>query len=352
MADPQFFGNQATMTIGEIAALTGAEPRAGADLGHRICNIAPIDLAQPHDLSFIDNAKFAGALATTRAGAVLTTARFEPQAPSTLAVLRSPEPYKAFVRVMREFYRSSLRPVSPYGDEGIAPDASVHPTARLDKGVTVDPGAVIGAGAEIGAGSIVSANAVIGAKVKIGRDCTIGPNSTITHAVLGDRVIIHPGCNIGQDGFGYVPTKEGHLKIPQIGRVMLHDDVEIGAGTNIDRGGIRDTVVGAGTKIDNQVQIGHNVVIGKNCIIVAQSGLSGSVTLEDEVVLAARVGVVPHITIGKGAVLAARSTVMRDVPAGEHWGGFPNAKPIKTFFREVVALEKLASSDAKKNTPR
>jgi len=350
-AEPQFFSTQSTLTIGEIAALTKAEPRAGTDLGHRIRNIAPIDLAGPDDLSFVENVKFVGELATTRAGAVLITARFEPQAPSHLAVLRVREPYKAFVTVMREFYRGSLRPTSPYGDDGIAPGATVHPTARLAKGVTVDPGAVIGARAEIGAGTIISANAVIGAQVKIGRDCTIGPNSSITHSVLGDRVIIHPGCHIGQDGFGYVPTKEGQLKVPQIGRVVLHDDVEIGAGTNVDRGGIRDTVIGAGTKIDNLVQIGHNVVIGRNCIIVAQSGLSGSVTLEDEVVLAARVGIIPHITIGKGAVLAARSTVIRDVPPGEHWGGFPNAKPLKAFFREMVVLERLALPDAKKIVP-
>ena len=253
--------------------------------------------------------------------------------------------------VTQQLYRSSLRPSSPYGERGVAAGASVHPTAKIAEDVTVDPGAVIGAGAEIGPGTIISANAVIGTKVRIGRDCTVGPNSSITHSVLGDRVIVHPGCHIGQDGFGYVPTKEGQIKVPQIGRVILHDDVEIGAGTNIDRGGIRDTVIGAGTKIDNLVQIGHNVTIGKNCIIVAQSGLSGSVTLEDNVVLAARVGIIPHITVGKGAVLAARSTVIRDVPAGQHWGGFPNAKPLKEFFREMVVLERLATPQAKKIVP-
>ena len=351
LTDPQFFSTQSTLTVGEIAALTGAEPRAGADLDRRIRNIAPIDLAGPDDLTFLENAKFAGELATTRAGAVLTTARFEPRAPSGLTVLRSRAPYNAFVTVMREFYRGSLRPSSPYGDDGVAPGASVHPTARLDKGVTVDPGAVIGARAEIGSGSIISANAVIGAQVRIGRDCTIGANSSVTNSIVGDRVIIHPGCHIGQDGFGYVPSKDGQLKVPQIGRVIIHDDVEIGAGTNVDRGGIRDTVIGAGTKIDNLVQIGHNVVIGKNCIIVAQSGLSGSVTLEDNVVLAARVGIIPHITVGKGAQLAARSTVIRDVPPGEHWGGFPNAKPLKAFFREIVMLERLGTSGAKKIVP-
>jgi UDP-3-O-[3-hydroxymyristoyl] glucosamine N-acyltransferase len=346
--NPQFFSPQSALTVGEIVALTGAEPRAGADLERRICNVAPIDLAGPEDLTFLENVRFADQLATTRAGAVLTIARFEARAPAALTVLRARAPYNAFVTVMRKFYQPSLRPTSPYGDSGVAQGASVHPAARLAEGVTVDPGAVVGAGAFIGAGTIISANAVIGAGVRIGRDCTIGPNSSVTHTILGDRVIIHPGCHIGQDGFGYVPTKEGHVKVPQIGRVVVGDDVEIGAGTNIDRGGMRDTVVGAGTKIDNLVQIGHNVVIGKNCIIVAQSGLSGSVTLEDNVILAARVGIIPHITVGKGAQLAARSTVIRDVPAGEHWGGFPNAKPLKAFFREMVILERLAVSTAKK----
>ena len=162
------------------------------------------------------------------------------------------------------------------------------------------------------------------------------------HSLIGDRVIIHPGCQIGQDGFGYILGAMGHEKVPQIGRVILQDGVEIGAGTMIDRGGIRDTVIGEGTKIDNLVQIGHNVVVGRHCIIVAQSGLSGSVTLEDFVVLAARVGIVPHITVGEGAQLAARATVMKDVPRGARWGGFPNAKPLTKFLREMVVLERLA----------
>jgi UDP-3-O-[3-hydroxymyristoyl] glucosamine N-acyltransferase len=351
MADPQFFSSESTLTVGEIATRTGAEPRPGTDLDRRIRNIAPIDLAGPDDLTFLDNVKFADELATTRAGAVLTTTRFEPRAPAGMNLLRSRRPYEAFVAIMREFYKASLSPMSAYGDSGIAPGATVHPTARLDKNVTVDPGAVIGAGAEIGSGTIISANAVIGQKVKIGRDCAIGPNTSIIHSVLGDRVIVHPGCHIGQDGFGYVPTREQQIKVPQIARVIIHDDVEIGAGTQVDRGGIRDTVIGAGTKIDNLCQIAHNVVTGKNCIIVAQSGLAGSVVLDDHVILAARVGILPHVHVGKAAQIAACSTVLRDVPAGQHWGGFPNAKPLKEFFREMVVLERLATPYAKTVVP-
>ena len=160
-------------------------------------------------------------------------------------------------------------------------------------------------------------------------------------------MIIHPGCRIGQDGFGYISNKQGHLKVPQVGRVIIYDDVEIGAGTMIDRGGIRDTEIGEGTKIDNLVQIGHNVIIGHHCIIVAQSGLSGSVTLENFVLLAARVGIIPHITVGAGAQLAARSTVIRDVPRGAHWGGHPQAKPLKQWMREMVVLERLSQPGAR-----
>jgi UDP-3-O-[3-hydroxymyristoyl] glucosamine N-acyltransferase len=222
------------------------------------------------------------------------------------------------------------------------PGAHVHPSASLAAGVTVDPGAVIGPRVTIGAGSMIGANVVIGADVRIGAECSICSGSTIVDSVLGDRVIIHAGGRIGQDGFGYVSGRAGHVKVPQVGRVVIGNDVEIGAGATIDRGGMRDTIIGEGTKIDNLVQIGHNCVIGRHCIIVAQSGLSGSVTLEDGVVLAARVGIYPHVTVHKGAQLMARSTVRRDVPPGVLYGGLLNAKPVRQSMREMIAIERLA----------
>jgi UDP-3-O-[3-hydroxymyristoyl] glucosamine N-acyltransferase len=185
---------------------------------------------------------------------------------------------------------------------------------------------------------------VIGPDVLIGRDCKIGAGCSIMHALIGDRVIIHPGCRIGQDGFGYT-TDAAQLKIPQTGRVIIQNDVEIGAATTIDRGGIRDTVIGEASKIDNACQIGHNVVIGRYCIVVAQSGLSGSVTLEDYAVLGGSVGLAPHVTIGRGARVAARSGIMHDVPAGETWGGYP-AKPSRQWMREVSTLARLSASPA------
>jgi UDP-3-O-[3-hydroxymyristoyl] glucosamine N-acyltransferase len=188
---------------------------------------------------------------------------------------------------------------------------------------------------------------VIGPGVRIGRHCCVGAQSSLQHSLIGDRVIIHPGCRLGQDGFGYV-LGQTHLKVPQIGRVIVQDDVEIGANSTVDRGANRDTVIGEGTKIDNLVQIGHNVAIGRHCVLVAQVGISGSATLEDYVVLGARVGVNNHVTIGEGAQIAATAIVSRDVPPGVRYGGFP-AKPVKLWMREVFLLERLARQAARLN---
>ena len=348
MTEFSFFTRGADLSVAEIAELTGAEPCEGADLSRRLTGIAPVDRAGATDLTFVSETKFVAALRSTQAGAVLTTERFASHAPAGVAVLRARKPYDAFVAIARKIYSGALRPTSTFGTVGVSPGAMVHPTAHLADGVTVDPFATIGPSARIGAGTLVGAHAVIGPGVEIGNGCAIGANCTITCAHVGDRVIIHSGCDIGQDGFGYVLSAEGHTKVPQIGRVVIHNDVEIGSGTRIDRGGIRDTVIGEGTKIDNLCQIGHNCIIGRHCIIVAQSGLSGSVTLEDFVVLGPRTGIIPHITVGKGAITASRSTIYENVPAGEFWGGFP-AKPKKQWLREVVALEQLAARARKRS---
>jgi UDP-3-O-[3-hydroxymyristoyl] glucosamine N-acyltransferase len=344
----RFFARAANVSVAEIAALTGAVPCEGADLSRRLAGIAPVDRACADDLTFVAETKFAAALESTRAGAVLTSERFVRHAPSSVAVLRVHKPYDAFVAVAREIYRSALRPRSVFGTIGVAPTAVIHSSALLGRDVTIDPFAVIGPFAKIGSGTLIGAHAVIGENVRIGADCAIGANCTVTHADLGERVVIHTGCYNGQDGFGYVSSAEGHIKIPQVGSVVIHNEVEIGSGTRIDRGGMRDTVIGEGTKIDNLCQIGHNCVIGRHCIIVAQSGLSGSVTIEDFAVLGPRTGIIPHITVGKGAMLASRSTVYENVPAGEVWGGFP-AKPKLQWMREMVALRNLAARGRKKS---
>ena len=285
MSEPLFFKSAHALTVGEIAALTGAEPRAGSDPARRIDDIAPLDRAGPGDVTFLDSAKHAGELAATRAGACLVGERFERDVPAHVVALRCAEPYRAFVTVARALFPTAHRPSSLFGATGAAPGATVHASARLERGVTVDPGVVIGPDIEIGAGTVIAANAVIGPGVRIGRNCAIGAGATLMHALIGDRVIVHPGCRIGQDGFGFLPDRNGPIKIPPTRRVIIQDDVEIGANTTIDRGSSRDTVIGEGTKIDNLVRIGHDSSIGRHCFIVSQAGISGSVDVADYAML-------------------------------------------------------------------
>jgi UDP-3-O-[3-hydroxymyristoyl] glucosamine N-acyltransferase len=340
MSEPVFLRHSRGLTVGEIAALVGAAKTPAAFETRQLTGIAALDRASPADLSFLESRNFADAARGSRAGACLTTAALAAHLPAEMAPLIVPAPYRAFVDVARAMFPHALRP-SSLAPAGSVAGAQVDKTARLEPDVTIEPGAVIGAHAEIGGGSLIGANAVIGGDVRIGRDCTVGAGTVVTNCLIGDRVIIHPGCNIGQDGFGYVMGGRGHVKVPQVGRVIIQDGVEIGAGTTIDRGALRDTVIGEGTKIDNLVQVGHNVSIGRHCIVVAQTGIAGSSTLEDFVVLGARVGVNTQVTIGEGAQIAGVSVVHGDVPAGARWGGTP-AKPVKQWFREIKLLEQMA----------
>jgi UDP-3-O-[3-hydroxymyristoyl] glucosamine N-acyltransferase len=343
MSEPVFHRRGRGLTLAEIAALTGAPPPPAPLLSRLIVDIAPLDRASPVAISFLDNKAYSIIATATHAGACITTAKLAVHLPKAVPAIIVPEPFRAFVMVMRELFPQALRP-SSLAAPGESAGAHVHPTARLENGVTLEPGAVIGPGAEIGSGSLIGAAAVIGSEVRIGRDCAIGAGCVITNALIGDRVILHPGSKVGQDGFGYLMGQDGHLKIPQVGRVIIQDDVEIGAGTTIDRGAIRDTIIGEGTKIDNLVQVGHNVSIGRHCVLVSQVGIAGSTTLEDFVVLGGRVAVNSDVTIGEGAWIAATSNVNSNVPAGVRWGGTP-AKPIKQWFREMVTLERMARKD-------
>jgi UDP-3-O-[3-hydroxymyristoyl] glucosamine N-acyltransferase len=342
MTKPLFFKPARRLTLRDIANMTGAEPRSGTPLDRVVDNIAPLDRAGPRDLVFFDNAAYRAQLDGCHAAACLVSQKFAVDVPAHVGALLTAHPYRAFVAVAQNLFPDAMRPSSLFAAQTVAPGATVHPTARLEGGVSVDPGAVIGPEAEIGAGTVIGATAVIGAGVRIGRDGIVGPGAAIGHALIGDRVIIHSGCRIGQDGFGYQMSPRGHAKIPQVGRVIIQDNVEIGANTTIDRGAMGDTVIGEGTKIDNLVQIGHNVSIGRHCIIVAQTGISGSVTLEDWVMLGGQVGIADHLTIGEGAQIGASSGLMRDVPAGQKWFGTP-AKPARDQFRELATLQHLTA---------
>ncbi len=274
MEQPRFFEQPPPSTLADIAALTKADLVDPSRGGQEVRGLASLDEAGPMHLTFFDNLKYSDQLASTKAGACLVSARFEAQVPAHVAVLRAAQPFREFVKIARELHRDALRPQSWFGNAGIAASAIIDPRAHLEDGVIIDPLAVIGPGVEIGTGTVIGAGAVIAANVRIGRDCNVGARCAIQFALIGNNVLIHPGCSIGQDGYGFVFFgPDGHLKVPQTGRVLIQNDVEIGAGTTIDRGSLRDTVIGEGTKIDNQVQIGHNVTIGRHqCGAGSQGG--------------------------------------------------------------------------------
>lgn len=303
---------------------------------------AALETACSSDLSYMDNQKYLGALKSTNAGACLVSPRFSAFVPEKTFSFVTREPYLVYLKVLAVLYPKAAAPISVYDTTGISPKASIHGSAVIGHGVTIDPGAVVGPRAVVGNFTCIGSNAVISPDVRIGDKCSIGANAVIAHAIVGNNVIIHPNASLGQDGFGFAPGAQGHTKMPQVGGVIIGDDVEIGANTAIDRGSSRNTIVGAGTKIDNLVQIAHNVTIGSHCLIAAQVGIAGSTTLGDFVAIGGQTGVAPHLFIGDGARIAGASGVTRNIPNGERWAGFP-ARSSRSFFRQYKILEKLAT---------
>lgn len=336
MEHPGFFDRAGPLLLSEIAAATQSQLDASADGGIEITDVRPLASAEPGHIAFLDNRKYIKQLAGTRASACILAPALAARASAAIAKLLNPQPYVAFAKVLTLFYPTSGLPLSAR-----AATDRIDPSAKLEPGVIVEPGAVIGPEAHIGSGTRIAAGAVIGYRTYIGRDCYVGPNASILHALVGNRVIVHAGARLGTDGFGFAMGRAGHFKVPQVGRVIIQDDVEIGANTTIDRGALKDTVIGEGTKIDNLVQIGHNATVGRHCVLVAHSAVAGSCELGDFVVMGGNSGMVGHIKIGTGAQIAGASHPAHDVPPGARYGGTP-ARPMRQWARELATLKRLA----------
>jgi len=347
---PDFLIPVDTLSSADLARICEGRVVEGTRGEIAIDRLASAAEPKPGSLIFIQAGKHPAD--TTRiaiAGAILcaeASLEFLPAEPVKIVV---PAPHPAFAKIGRHLFPDALGPGRVRASEGFSPKfpaARVSALALIEDGVVVEPGAVIGDHAAVGRNTIVGANANIGDHCQIGRDCRIGPGASIQYSLIGNGVSIFGGAQIGQDGFGFVPGPNGLEKVPQLGRVIIQDRVEIGANTTIDRGALDDTVIGEGTKIDNLVQIAHNVRIGRHCVIAAHTGISGSVTVGDGCMFGGRVAIADHLTIGNGVQIGGSSGVMHDIPDGERWLGTP-ALPAKVALRQITALRKLASTDKK-----
>lgn len=324
------------LTLSELARLVDGDiVRGGLDL--LVDGIASLDEAGPSELSFLGNEKYRAQFLATRAGAVIVP-RGVSEGPESCALIAADNPSFAFGLAVKHFVASLARTFTP----GVHPRASVDESARLDPAkVRIHAGAVVMAGAEIGDGSEIGPNAVIGENVRIGRDCLIHANVTVRErCTLGDRVILQPGAVIGSDGYGYEVVEGRHVKIDQVGIVEIQDDVEIGANSTIDRARFGRTVIGEGSKIDNLVQVAHNVQLGKHCLLVSQSGVAGSARTGDYVVVAAQAGVGGHVKIGAKSVLAGRAGATADLEGGQTYSGMP-ARPFMEEQRSRALIRQL-----------
>lgn len=330
MIDRRFYTLGMPVSLAELETLTGAAAPETFDRERRFAGVATLGEAARDCVSFCADPAFLDALRVTEAGACFVTAAGAEHAPAGCTPLVTRHPQHAYAL-------AAGRLVGPRDIE--AGDAAVHPSANLEDDVIIGRGAVIAQDVEIGEGTRIGPGASIGPGVKIGRHCRIGAGAVVGFALIGDRVHIHAGAVVGEAGFGAAPGPRGLVSLPQLGRIIIQDDVRIGANSCVDRGAWDDTVVGERTKIDNLVHIGHNVVVGRDCVMAAYTGISGSCVIGDGCMFGGRAGVIDHITIGDGARIGADAAVMKDVPAGESWAGSP-ARPIRTWLRQTAWLSR------------
>jgi UDP-3-O-[3-hydroxymyristoyl] glucosamine N-acyltransferase len=334
MADLRFFQPSGPFPLSYIAERIGAEPPAAESGDILIRDIGALETAGTGELSLFCDARYVAAFIETRASVVLTSHELERHAPRGHCLLFAAEPRLAFARIGHLLYPAArLEP-------GIAPSAQVHASAQIGRGSQIDAGAVIERDVKIGEGCHVGYHAVLGSGVVVGDGCRIGAHAAISNALIGARVEIASSVSIGGQGFGFVSGPNGLVRMLQLGRVIVEDDVEIGANSAIDRGATGDTVIGAGTVIDNLVQIGHNVRLGRNCVLSGQSGVAGSTTLGDGVMVGGQAAISDHLTIGSGARIAGKSGVMRDIEPGGRVGGYP-AVPLRQWHRQTAGLLRL-----------
>ncbi len=336
LGDPRFFGRAGPFSPDDLLAATGGRlERPDRVAGARLVGVAALQTAAPDQVAVLHNPKYGVAAERSRAGLVIVSEALAARVPAASAALVVADPHLAWAHVCRLFHPA------PGAVPGIHPTAVVDASAQVDPSAGIGPYAVVGPRVVVGAGCEVGPHAVVAGGVVMGPGCRIGAGASISHAVLGARVYVYPGARVGQEGFGFAITAQGFVSVPQLGRVILHDDVEIGANSTVDRGASHDTVIGAGSRIDNLVQIGHNSRLGRGCVMAGQSGIAGSCTLEDFVQLGAQAGLAGHLTVGAKARIGAQAGVMSDVPAGSDVIGSP-ALPIREFFRNVAALRRLA----------
>ncbi|MGH7057078.1 MAG: UDP-3-O-(3-hydroxymyristoyl)glucosamine N-acyltransferase [Acetobacteraceae bacterium] len=335
--DPRFYEKSGPHPLAAVAAAAGGEVADGERL---LQGVAPLQSAGPQEVSFFDSPRYAAALSETRAGAVIVRRDMQQCLPQGVAAIVVEEPLRAWARVAALFH-----PLPPW-QPGIHASAIVAEDAIVDVTAEVGPLAVVGRGAEVGPRSRIGPGAVIGEGVALAADCRIGASASVSYALLGERVSIHPGARIGQEGFGFAIGEGGFVSAPQLGRVILEHDVEIGANCTIDRGSLQDTVIGAGTRLDNLVHIGHNVRIGRLCVIVAQVGISGSTVVEDFVMIGGQAGLAGHLHVGRKARIGAQAGVMADVAAGARIVGSP-AERVRTIVRQLATLRRLSRKESR-----